>query len=147
MAQINSTREKLRYIGMVKQRYPQLFKAAVARMGGSRGLSGLGVTSAEMMAAQDAFAEPGTASSSWLTTATNTLLDTIKQLAPAYVGVQQAKTCLQINADRARQNLAPIDCASGGMAPQVAVGISPDVKLILWGALGIGAVWLLMKKR
>jgi hypothetical protein len=112
------------------------------------GLAGLGITTAEMLAQQDAFAEPvsGTVASQ-AKSILDSAIETIKQLAPAYIGIQQAKTCLQINADRARNGLPPMDCASGGLAPQVGIGVSPDVKMILWAALGIGALFLFMRKR
>lgn len=148
-----ATKNKLRFLAGVKKDYPALYYAATGSNKG--GLSGLGITVEEMLAEQDAFAEPiftGTQTSTasgapWYRDVLNSVLDSVKQLAPAYIGVKQAQTCVQINAERARNNQAPIDCAAGGLAPQVAVGISPDVKWILWGALGIGAMFLLMRRR
>lgn len=153
-------RAKLMFLANVKDKYPQLYRAALGNPGGV-GLSGLGLTVDEMIAAQNAgtdFPNPlgtstpvssGSASTDtavpWYTNILNSAIDTIKQLTPVYVGTQQAKTCIQVNAERAKSGLSPIDCASGGLAPQVSVGISPDVKLIMYVGLGIGAVYLLMR--
>jgi len=142
----NATRAKLTFIAGVKAAHPNLYRAAVSGQGG--GLSGLGVTVEEMLAEQNAFAEPVASSSSGMfTNALNSTIDFIKQLAPSYIGLQQAKTCLQINADRARAGISPIDCASSGLAPQVSVGVSPDVKYIMYAVVGIGAVYLMMRSK
>lgn len=149
-------RAKLQFLANVKDKYPQLYRAALTKPG-SVGLSGLGTTVEEMIAAQNAgtdFPNPlNTATSSastdtavpWYTNILNSAIDTIKQLTPVYVGTQQAKTCIQVNAERAKSGLSPIDCASGGLAPQVSVGVSPDVKMMMYIGLGIGAVYLLMR--
>lgn len=147
-------RAKLQFLANVKDKYPQLYRAALSNRG-SVGLSGLGETVEQMIAAQNAgtdFPNPlssGTASTDtsvpWYTNILNSAIDTIKQLTPVYVGTQQAKTCIQVNAERAKSGLSPIDCASGGLAPQVSVGVSPDVKMMMYIGLGIGAVYLLMR--
>jgi hypothetical protein len=137
---------KLRFLASVKRSNPRLYRAAVSKAQISSGLSGLGITVDEMLAEQNAFAEPvstATNSTSFAQTATNSVLDIIKQLAPVYVGTQQAKTCIQVNAERAKNGLSPIDCAAGGLAPQVGIGVSSDVKMIMYVALGIGAVFVL----
>lgn len=146
---------QLMFLANIKATQPALYRAAVTG-GQNRGLSGLGATVEEMIAAQNAgtdFPNPlatstpatSAAADTWYQSAINSTLDFIKQLAPAYVATKQAQTCISVNADRARQGLAPIDCAAGGLAPQVSVGISPDVKLIMYVGLGIGAVYLLMR--
>lgn len=141
----SSIKNKISFLKGVKRQYPALYRAAMGKRGGG-GLSGLGETVEEIMARQDAFGEP-TQSPGALDNALNTGIDFIKQLLPVYVGAQQAKTCIQINAERAKIGQAPIDCASSGLAPQVSVGVSPDVKYVMWGALAIGVIFLLMKKR
>lgn len=148
------TRNKLAFLASVKQNHPALYSAAIST-GQNRGLSGLGATVEEMIAAQNAgtdFPNPldatalSTASNStWYQSAINSTLDFIKQLAPAYVATKQAQTCIQVNAERAKSGLAPIDCAAGGLAPQVSVGVSPDVKMLAYIALGIGGVYLLIR--
>lgn len=145
-------RAKLTFLAQVKQNNPQLYRAAISH-GQNSGLAGLGTTVEEMIAAQNAGTDfpnplapaPTPAADSWYQSAINSTLDFIKQLAPAYVATKQAQTCISINADRARQGLAPIDCAAGGLAPQVSVGVSPDVKFMMYIGLGIGAVYLLMR--
>ena len=147
------TRAKLAFLANVKKSQPRLYYAAITR-GQNSGLSGLGDTVEEMIAAQNAgtdFPNPlsttsdSAASGAWYQNAINSTLDFIKQLAPTYVATKQAQTCISVNADRARSGLAPIDCAAGGLAPQVSVGVSPDVKMIMYVGLGIGAVYLVMR--
>ena len=150
-------RAKLQFLANVKRQYPALYNAAVVKRGGS-GLAGLGLTVDEMIAAQNAgtdFPNPVSTSSNttvstdtsvpWYTQAANSAIDAIKQLVPVYVGTQQAKTCISVNAERAKSGLAPIDCAAGGLAPQVSVGVSPDVKMMMYVGLGIGAIYVLMR--
>ena len=150
-------RAKLEFLNSVKQKYPALYRAAISKHSGG-GMAGLGQTVDQMIAAQNAgtdFPNPlavsGTAATDsgvpWYTSFLNSTMDTIKQLAPVYVSTQQANTCIQVNADRAKSGLSPLDCASSGLAPQVSVGVSPDVKYILYGVLGIGAVYLLLRSK
>ena len=144
----NAITAKLKFLANVKEKYPDLYRAAITRRGGS--LNGLGITVEEMLREQDAFAEPKTVTTTnavpWYTTALNTTIETIKNLAPAYIGVKQAQTCLEINAALARQGKPPIDCAAGGLAPQVSIGLSPNTQMLLFAALGIGALWLFKRK-
>ena len=143
----NRTRAQLQFLAYTKAKHPTLYKAAVKRSGG---LSGLGITQAEMLAEQDAFAEPTSgAETPWYRSLLDTTIATINQLAPSYVGIKQAQTCIEVNSARAKQGLSPIDCAASGLSPQVAVGVSSDVKYVLWGVLGLGAIFLFMnmKKR
>ena len=143
----NSIRAKLQFLASVKANNPALYRAAL-RGSNSSGLSGLGETVEQMLARQDAFAEPKTSGGwAWLDKILTAGIDVITKTAPVIVGTQQALACVKINAERAKIGQSPIDCASGGLAPQIGVGISPDVKYILWGALAIGAAFLLMKKR
>lgn len=143
------------FIRYVRANYPSLYSAAVAQnariIGGTRGvvtrgLRGLGATVEEMLAAQDAFAEPKTAQ--WYESILGSLTDTIKNLAPAYVGVQQAKTCIDINAQRAKAGLSPLNCDAAGLMPQaqVNVGISKEIQMLAFVALGIGALYMFTRK-
>lgn len=71
--------------------------------------------------------------------------DTLKRILPSLtMGVQQFQL-MQLNIERAKKNLPPIDIASySGVG--VNVGLSPDTqKLIMWGGLGLLAVLLLRK--
>lgn len=133
-----STKNKLAFIAGVKAKYPALYNAAKIK-----GLSGLGETSAEIMARQDKYGESSGYGFDYYL---NQMIDFFKQVGPAYISTQQAKQCLDINADRARNGLAPIDCANSGLAPQVSVGISPDIKTLAYVGLGILGVWLFTRK-
>lgn len=145
-----STSAKLKFLASVKATNPGLYNAAMHKGGG---LSGLGATVEEMITAQNAgtdFPNPLTASTTtaldtpWYQSFLNSTIDTIKQLAPAYVATTQAKTCIDVNASRAKQGLSPVDCGAAGLSPQVNVGVSSDVRMMGYVALGIGAVALFM---
>jgi hypothetical protein len=108
-----------------------------------------------MLASQDAFggafdnsvtSTPMTsnAAPSMLDSITTSLTNMISQVAPVLAGSQQAKTCIQVNAQRAGTGLAPVDCSTAGLAPQVAIGVSPGVSTILWVTVGLVGVGLLM---
>ena len=52
----------------------------------------------------------------------------------------------QINFARARKGLAPLN--PGAYSPQVGVNLAPDtMKMIMYGALGLGAIMLLKRSR
>jgi len=151
----NSTLAKLQFLAKIKKEYPALYGAAMRRHGfNTAGMSGLGDTAAEMIAAQNAgtdFPDPlaapvgnapvtGNASTPWYQSILNSAVNTIQQLAPVYVSAQQSQTCIKVNAARAQQGLAPIDCAAGGLAPQVSVGVSPGVKTLIYVGLAVAAV-------
>lgn len=143
----NRTRSQLQFLAYVKAKYPNLYKIAVKK-GGQ--LSGLGITQAEMLAEQDAFAEPvATTSMPWYSSMLNSAIETIKELAPAYVGIQQAKTCIDVNAARARQGLPPVDCAAAGLTPQaqVNVGVSKEIQYLMIGGLVLVGVYMFTRKR
>ena len=153
-----SLKSKLQFIAWTQSRYPAVFNAALKKIGiPVSKLAGFGnsVTSADMIASQDAFAgafdaattAPATttnAAPSLLDQATTALTSLITNLAPVYASSQQAKTCIQVNAQRAGTGLAPVDCSTAGLAPQVAIGVSPGVSTILWVTVGLVGVGLLM---
>ena len=71
--------------------------------------------------------------------------DTLKRVLPSLtMGVQQFQL-MQLNIERAKQGLPPIDIASySGVG--VNVGLSPDTqKLIMWGGAALLAVLLLRR--
>jgi hypothetical protein len=83
----------------------------------------------------------------------STLVQTIKDIAniaaQGYLTREQIKAqqqILNLNLQRAQQNLPMlnIDPAQYGLQPSVGVGLTDDTKqLLLYGGIGIGALWLL----
>lgn len=73
-------------------------------------------------------------------------IENLPQLFMGYTQVSLAKKIANINLERARQGLPPLDTGQvQAMAPRpgVAVGLSPDVKrIIIIGGVGIGALIL-----
>jgi hypothetical protein len=148
-----ATRNKLIFLNGVRRAHPELFRRAT---GGHRALSGLGDASTDFT---DQVGSPVSVSSDvtpandavtaqpWWQESLNSVLSFIKDAAPAYVASQQARQCVSINADRARAGLAPLDCANSGLAPQVAVGVAPDVKYLGYAALGVLVFGVLMFSR
>lgn len=90
---------KLRFLAQVRKSYPQLYRDAMKRVATpTKGLSGLGITQDEMLAEQNEGLITGANETPWYQSVLNSAIDTIKQLAPAYVATKQAKTCIDINA-------------------------------------------------
>jgi hypothetical protein len=70
--------------------------------------------------------------------------DTLTRSLPILAATYQQKQILDIQAERARQGLPPLPASA--YAAGVQVGLSPDTqKLILYAALGLGAVFLLSR--
>lgn len=143
-----TVKSNLQFIAYVKRKYPALYKQGIARMQNQNGLAGLGVTVEEMLADQNAFAEPSTGNSfsQGFANATNSLVDLLKNLAPSVIGYQQAKTCIDVNAARAKNNQPPIDC-NAALTPQVNFGVSSQMQYLMYAVVGIGALYLFTRKR
>ena len=138
---------KLQFFSYVKRKYPVLYNRALMKMNSSAGLSGLGITVEEMLAEQNAFAEPQSGGIfSNITDILNNGIETIKNLAPTVIGYQQAKTCIDVNATRAKAGQPPIDCNSV-LTPQVNVGVSKEMQYLMYAVVGLGALYLFTKKR
>jgi len=86
------------------------------------------------------------------------ILDFAKEAVPAYLAYDAQKDIMDLNMERAKQGLSPID--PGLTAPQIKVvhdlppetrGILDQFKmggnLLLWGALGLGAFFLIRAVR
>jgi len=62
--------------------------------------------------------------------------DTAARLLPALAATYQQRQLLQIQVERARQGLPPIDAASYGAG--VNVGLAPDTRnLVMWGGAAL----------
>lgn len=69
-------------------------------------------------------------------------LDMLTKVLPQAIAGINAYQLSQINLDRARRNLPPLSAARYG--PTVGVGLTGDTsKLLMYGALAVGAVFLL----
>lgn len=72
-------------------------------------------------------------------------MDTLQRTLPILVATYQQKEILDIQMERARQGLPPLDPSQYGIG--VSVGLSPDVKRwLMIGGAGIVAVMLLTRK-
>lgn len=134
---------KIAYLREVKNRYPLLYRAAASKK--SQGLSGLGLTVEEMIAEQNAFAEPQTGWTTSIQSALDSVIKSVQQLAPTYAGLKQAELLMKINASRAQQGLPLL--SQQDLAPQVNFGLSTPMQVFMFAALGVGAVYLISRKR
>lgn len=63
-------------------------------------------------------------------------IDTLARLGTAIVATQQQRELLQVQVERARNGLPPLNASQYGMG--VNVGVSPDTqKLIMWGGAAL----------
>lgn len=74
-----------------------------------------------------------------------TWTDTLKRSLPIIAATYQQKQILDVQMDRAKQGLPPLDASQYGVG--VNVGLSPEVmKMVMLGLVGIGAVIFLSRK-
>ena len=74
-------------------------------------------------------------------------IDTLVKLVPAITMTAQQQQLMQLNIERAKKGLPPVDIASySGIG--VNVGLSPDTKnLLIFGGLALVAVFFLTRKK
>ena len=76
-------------------------------------------------------------------------LDTLQKLLPSYYQYQSQRQLIDLNIERAKQGLAPVDSSLVG--PTLKVGMSSDMQRIavigLLGFFGLGALSLLTRNR
>lgn len=128
----------LQFAMWLRKRYPKIYHASISR----GGLSGLGDT-----APTDTTTPAAT--TSWLDTISNTIKSIIPAASAAYI----AKQTIDVNIERAKAGLPPID--SGSLAPQVNVSLPPAQmaqltsagKYALYGVGALGILFLLSKRK
>ncbi len=73
-------------------------------------------------------------------------IDALSRIVPSILATVQQRELLQIQVERARAGLPPLDVSA--YTPGVAVGLSKDTKeLLMYGAIGAAAVYLLTSRR
>lgn len=138
-----TTQSKAAFLTWASKKFPAQYRRA---LNVSRGLGA--ITSAEMIASQNAFAEGKnvTGEESAIEKAFNSVIGFLSdpKFLTGVTGVYQAKQLVDINIERAKQGLPPVDNAAN---PQVNVGLSNNVQMILWGGLALAAVFLFTRSR
>ncbi len=159
------TRATMQFVSWLRKFHPEMHAAVMQRMGGREAppngaLNQLG-EAWNMLGQIDPFGGVGVPT----TTTTDTdkpwytdILDFAKEAVPAYLAYDAQKDLMDLNMERARQGLPPID--PGLTAPQVTLqhqlppetrGLIDQMKmggnLMLWAALGIGAFFLIQMVR
>ena len=155
------TRATMRFLSWLRKFSPEMHASVMERLGGreapangplnrlsnSWDLAGLGAESPLIVGTTTTTST--TTDKPWYMEA----LDFAKQAVPAYLAYDAQKDLMDLNMERAKQGLDPID--PGLVAPQVTMqhqlppetrGLIDQMKmggnLLLWGALGIGAFFL-----
>jgi len=109
------------------------------------GLSGLGADTLPAINAPQTPTVTPDATTGWL----NMLTNAIQQILPVAAATYSQKQLIDLNIARANAGLSPVD--SSAVSPTVNVGASPQVtsmaKIAIYGALGLGAIYLLSGKR
>lgn len=124
----------------LKARMPRVYDEVRKEFKDSAQLSGIGLSSDPIAASTQAPAS---------STLVKTISDIANIAAQAYLTREQIKSqqsILNTNLQRMQQGLAPLDIdpAQYGLQPSVGVGVTADTKqLLMYGGLGIGALWLL----
>lgn len=133
------------FLQWLKASQPTLYRGISQRLANQPALAGLGLN---IPATDIATQTPSTS-------ATPGWVDSIKNLAltfaQTYLTKQQVdaqKKVLDIQLERARQGLAPLDLdlSQYGLTPTANVGLAPDTRtLLMWGGIALAAVYLLPK--
>lgn len=129
----------LQFAEWLKRTHPQIYAMAVNK---NAGLSGLGDT-----------APTSTTTPAGTTSFLDDVLGIVKQSVPVLLGTYQQKQLIDINVERAKQGLPPID--QTGIAPQVNVQLQPDqmtqvtqpIKYALFGVFGLGLLFIILNSR
>jgi hypothetical protein len=135
-----------RFLAWVKLAHPRLFAAAVQRAGVTANGNG---------------ARLGQVAPAPTQSALDRVLSAITTLAPAFLQAKAQKDLLEVQLDRARNNLPPLDPTQ--YAPAVQVSVSPASAAaaasaagaaarpyLIWGAVGLGVLFVvtqLQKRR
>ena len=70
------------------------------------------------------------------------IIGSVEKLGTAYLSYKQTQDINDVNLERAKQGLAPIDVST--IAPQVRVGFAPDTQnIIMITLLGVGALFVI----
>jgi len=123
----------------LKKRYPLVYASAIKQASAPTGLGAVSSTDSTTP----------TATTSWLDTISNTIKSIIPAASAAYI----AKQTIDVNIERAKAGLPPID--SGSLAPQVNVSLPPAQisqitnagKYALYGVGALGLLFLLSKRK
>jgi hypothetical protein len=71
-------------------------------------------------------------------------VDALARVVQTYAIADTQRRILNVQLQRAQQGLPPLRAAEYGVGASVNVGLSPDTqKMLLWGALGLGALFVL----
>lgn len=127
---MNTVQSKAAFLKWAKANFP-----AIYRRGAGLGALTIVATPADKAAEKSAIENAFDAVSKFLSDP--------KFIAGA-AGAYQSKQLIDINIQRAKQGLPPLENA---VNPQVNFGLSNNVQLILWGGLGITALYLFTRKR
>ncbi len=112
------------FLAWAKKRMPQAYADVMNRHGRGAGLG-------EAAATDTTAAQPAGI--------LDTLVNNIGKIGTAYAQYQSQKSLINLNMERAKQGLPPID--AGDVAPQANVGIAPATRNMLY--VGIGALVLI----
>lgn len=119
------------FLEMLRVRRPEIYQRVIERASRAqgRGLSGLGETAVTVD------------NQSWW----DKLIAGIQQLAPTYAQYQLSKDLYDLNMQRAKQGLPPVDASA--VSPQMNVGLSPETRLLVLGMGGVALIAVLALAR
>ncbi len=131
------------FFAWIKRTQPVIARAVAVRLRRPVKLGDLGITAPEQITTTQAPVAPSTA---------DKIRDLVLGVSQAYLTYEQMqaqKKVMQMQLDRARSGLPPLDINMeqyGLTGPAVSVGLSPQTRtLLIAGAVGLGAVYLLPK--
>lgn len=135
---------RVQFLDWMKRTNPELYRKVMSKATGETGMS----------AYMDNGLGQDTKPSLW-----ERITSSISEIGTAYVGYQAQSEMMDINLERARQGLPPLDAASMAPVVRTQVEITPEIaaslkdagmaglqRVLLFGGLALAAVFLFMKK-
>lgn len=126
------------FVRWLRVAHPRIHGDLAARLR-DRGLAGMGLTSPEAVSA--AAAQPGTA---------QTILSTVKDLISVGLPLYQQNKLFELQLQRAKQNLAPLDTSAIADSSALRVGVDSQTRntgLIIGGSIAAGLLALALIRR
>lgn len=144
----NVTQARLQFLSWLQEKHPALFEAAIVQADKTTPVAAtLGQNGAEV---QQAANDPGF----W-----DRLQNAAIGLGTTYLTLKNQRDAMQLNLERARQGLPPIDAGVTAPVIRTEIDLPPDVvdrvtqsagiqvnKILLWGGLALAAFYLFQRK-
>lgn len=142
---VDEMQSKKAFFAWLAQRHPELLRAAIrqAKREGAIEPFGFGVGQTETEAEKPA----GETEKAWYERLLDTVTETAGKILPVYYQSKAQRELIELNLERAKQGLPPIESTQVAPTIRTQVGIDPAVmNMLVFGGLGL-AVFLMAQRK